>query len=74
MTHNPKQNFNCDNDKCRDPKGETRTYPLGGGANLILCRACWIHENNYRASRGGQRSDFPLILWDTAPIYKCAEA
>lgn len=74
MTHKQRKNYGCDGAHCVIPNGETRLYPLGGGANLILCRACWAHENAYRASRGGQRSDFPLILWDTAPIYKCAEA
>jgi len=44
-------NVNCCGSKCRDPHGEVRVYPLGGGANLILCHACWTHENSYRRMR-----------------------
>ena len=44
-------NPNCDGAKCADPKGEVRLYKLGGGANLILCRSCWAHENWYRRMR-----------------------
>src|SRR3954471_23290661 len=46
------KNWNCDNDKCHQPNGEVRLYPLGGGANMILCRACWANENRYRYGRG----------------------
>lgn len=45
------KNWNCCGDQCRDPNGEVRLYPLGGGANLILCHACWAHENRYRYER-----------------------
>lgn len=45
------KNWNCDGGNCRESNGEVRLYPLGGGANLILCRACWAHENLYRHMR-----------------------
>lgn len=63
------KNWNCDNDKCRDPQSEVRLYPLGAGGNLILCPACWAHENAYRASRGGERADWPLQNWACAEVY-----
>jgi len=28
--------------------GEIRKYPLGDGANLLLCMFCWADENKYR--------------------------
>ena len=43
-------NPNCDGDACRGAT-EVRLYPLGGGANLILCMACFAHENRYRYNR-----------------------
>jgi hypothetical protein len=49
-----------------------RVYPLGGGANLILCRSCFTHENSYRAERGkfyGQVDEFPQVDCDTANPY-----
>jgi hypothetical protein len=66
------KNWNCDNDKCRDPKSEVRTYPTGGGGNMILCRDCWAHENNYRMSRGGEFKGFPLVRWGATEVYKKA--
>lgn len=39
--HNP----NCDGDKCKPYAQEVRVYPLGGGANLMLCMPCWANEN-----------------------------
>jgi hypothetical protein len=68
MTQNP----NCDGDKCQYGTGEVRVYPLGGGGNLILCRACWIHENNYRHSRGvetGAPENWPQVMWASSKVY-----
>jgi len=47
----PNLNVNCCGDQCRTAHSEVRLYPLGGGANLILCHACWAHENRYRYHR-----------------------
>jgi hypothetical protein len=44
-------NNNCDGDHCTSEHGEVRVYPLGAGGNLILCQACWAHENRYRWQR-----------------------
>lgn len=69
------KNPNCDNDKCRSATGEVRVYPLGGGGNLILCRACWIHENSYRRSRvadGMEADAYPQENWETAEVYASA--
>ena len=65
-------NNNCDGGHCRHAHGEVRLYPLGGGANLILCAACWQHENAYRRERGrdtGAPERWPLLDWNTAEIY-----
>ena len=63
-----KKNYNCDGAYCTDPKGEVRKYKLGGGANLILCKACWNHENRWRCERYDPEN-WPQIDWDRAEIY-----
>lgn len=68
------KNWNCDNDKCRYPTGETKLYPLGGGGNLILCKACWDYENAYRKQRGKEcrcPENWPILDWDRAEPYGC---
>lgn len=68
MADNP----NCDGGHCLFDTGEVRVYPLGGGANLILCRACVGHENRYRAERGqehGRPDDWPQQTWDELKPY-----
>jgi hypothetical protein len=63
----------CDGDHCTSEHGEVRVYPLGGGANLILCHACWAHENKYRFNRGRETKDpanWPQIDWNSAEIYE----
>jgi hypothetical protein len=82
MTHNP----NCDGDHCTNEAGEVRVYPLGAGGNLILCQACWAHENRYRYDRafeynGSKKPDiagtegeklWPQENWYTAKVYENA--
>jgi hypothetical protein len=66
------RNPNCCGDACRSKEGEVRVYPLGGGANLIVCLACWVHENKYRYERGketGRPEDWPQQNWNKAEIY-----
>lgn len=66
--HNP----DCDGANCRAESGEVRVYPLGAGGNLILCRACWAHENRYRYERGRETSrpdDWPQLSWEKAEVY-----
>ncbi|MPZ19545.1 MAG: hypothetical protein GEV06_16735 [Luteitalea sp.] len=68
MPHNP----NCDGDHCRVETGEVRVYPLGAGGNLILCIACFAHENRYHYNRGhetGRPDDWPHVNWNTAEKY-----
>jgi len=75
--NNSLKNYSCDGDHCRDPHGEVRVYPLGGGANLIMCRACFANENRYRMDRGRapgmNPADWPQIDWATATVYKSAD-
>ena len=62
----------CCGSHCRSETGEVRVYPLGGGANLILCHACWAHENRYRYERGkemGRPEDWPQEDWNKAEKY-----
>jgi hypothetical protein len=66
---NTSKNWNCDGDHCRDEKSQIRVYPLGSGGNLLLCPACFAHENAYRAGRGGERAGFPQVSWECAEIY-----
>lgn len=51
---------------------EVRSYPLGGGANLILCAACWGRENRYRAERAsetGSPENWPQQDYNEAKVY-----
>jgi len=62
-------NPNCCGSNCRSATGEVRVYPLGAGANLILCAPCFAHENRYRAGRvrdGADAASFPQVKWSTA--------
>jgi hypothetical protein len=62
----------CDGSHCREATGEVRVYPLGGGGNLILCHACWAHENRYRYNRGKETKapeNWPQVNWATAVTY-----
>jgi hypothetical protein len=66
-------NFNCSGSHCREPDGEVRVYPLGGGGNLILCFACFASENRFRYDRGRETKDpanWPQVNWFGAEIYK----
>jgi hypothetical protein len=66
--HNP----NCDGSHCKSETGKVRVYPLGSGGNLILCHACWAHENQYRYNRGletKQPENWPQENWATAEGY-----
>jgi len=66
--HNP----NCDGGHCRTVIGPVKVYPLGAGGNLILCHACWAHENQHRHQRGrdtGRPEDWPQENWYSAKLY-----
>jgi hypothetical protein len=65
------KNWNCDGAHCTDPQGQTRVYPLGGGGNLILCRACFAHENEYRRRRcvAAKAPLWPTVDWSDARPY-----
>jgi hypothetical protein len=66
--HNPM----CDGSHCRSDSGPVKVYPLGGGGNLILCRACFNHENAYRLIKGDKyksQENWPLIDWSEAKPY-----
>ena len=71
------KNQNCDGAHCPDinetyQPQEVRVYPIGGGGNLILCHACWAHENQYNFNRGKETrcpENFPQHDWATAKTY-----
>jgi hypothetical protein len=53
-----------------------RVYPLGHGANLILCITCAAHENFYRFQRAkdtGQPENFPQVNWFTCEVFEAAK-
>jgi len=66
-------NPNCCGGHCRSETGEVRVYPLGGGANLILCSACWAYENHYRRTQGRDwfrdPNAWPQHEWSKAEVY-----
>lgn len=65
------KNPNCENVHCTAERGEVRLLPAGGGGNMILCRACFNHELNYRHGRnviGGGQWDLPR--WEDLKVYE----
>lgn len=71
MIHNP----NCDGDKCRANTGEVRVMSIGGGGNLILCRACWENELSFRRERNRVVCyPFDLPAWEFSKVYAPAES
>jgi hypothetical protein len=66
------QNWNCDG-AGPHASGTVKLYPLGGGANLILCAYCWERENLYRKRRGretGAPENWPFENWDAGKVYQ----
>ena len=66
------RNQNCCGSHCLHEQGDVRVYPLGSGGNLILCHACWAHENRYRYERGretGSPEKWPQHDWTKAESY-----
>ena len=62
----------CDGSHCASDTGEVKLYPTGGGGNMILCHACWAHENRYRHIRGveaKQPENWPQVDWAKAETY-----
>lgn len=69
-------NNNCDGSNCKCETGPVKYIPLGDGG-LILCKACYQHEMNWR--RGCNRellkeNRFDLPTWQQLEIYKIEEA
>jgi hypothetical protein len=69
-------NPNCDGAHCRH-NSEVRVYPLGAGGNLILCHACFAHENKWRFNRAKEcrcteeqaQREWPQVNWQNAEHY-----
>lgn len=63
-------NPNCDGANCRSC-GQVRVYKLAGDSNLILCQACFAHENSYRRGRNADVGEnrWPEHSWDQAEVY-----
>lgn len=72
IAHNPR----CDGAGPHSDNPEVRRYPLGGGSNAILCRACVNRENHYRAERRADKANpvdpaaFPHQAWADLEIYE----
>lgn len=58
----------CDKNKCIQANSEVRLLPTGGGANMIICYACFVHEMEYRRSNWKPQFEFPN--WRELVIYK----
>ncbi len=67
-------NPDCDGAGPHADNPEVRCYPLGGGANLILCMACVGRENRYRAERRASGdvdpAAFPHQSWANLKVYE----
>ena len=71
MNHN--HNNYCDGSRCQNPDGEVRVLPTGGGGNVILCRACFHHEINWRRDRNrdlSREAAFELPEWESLEVYR----
>ena len=47
--------------------------PTGGDGNLILCRSCWMRENEYRRQRNnhlGKFAQFDRPTWESGKVYE----
>jgi hypothetical protein len=65
------KNWMCDGAHCREANGQIRIYPLGGGANMYYCQACFAHENRYRHERGvdSKRPElWPQVSWADSEV------
>lgn len=66
------QNPNCDGSHCTSHSGPVRVLPYGGGGNLILCRACYLHEIQFRRERNRELAAdcrYDLPGWDVLKAY-----
>ena len=66
------QNPDCQGAHCQFEQGEVRMLPAGGDSNMILCRACFLHEIQFRKERNWLLEDyaqFKLPLWEDLKIY-----
>ena len=59
-------------DHGHETPNETRSMPLGGGANLILCRFHVVSENAYRSMRAeetGAPENWKIEPWEDLKTY-----
>lgn len=66
------KNWNCDGSgPCSE--GSVKLLPLGGGANLILCKNCWNREMEYRKTRNlslGTFAQYDIVRWEDGKLYE----
>ncbi len=65
------ENYNC-NGSGPHSTSEVRLLPLPGDGNLILCRACAAHENNWRRGRNRELAvdaRYPTPAWSDLAVY-----
>lgn len=73
--NNPAQNPDCCNNKCVSSSSEVRVLPTGGDGNMIVCRACFNYEINYRKDRNkklGKDNQFKIPNWEDLQVYQNA--
>lgn len=66
------QNPNCQGATCKFERGEVRTLPAGGDANMILCIAYFSREIQYRTERNRlleSYAHFKLPRWEDLKVY-----
>ena len=70
-------NPNCDGGHCTSKQGEVRVLPLSRqlsvSGNLILCRACFNNEIEWRKGRNrelGKFARFDLPAWEELEVYE----
>ncbi len=65
------ENTNCDKTKCTSSHSEVRLLPYGGGGNMIVCKACYEHEMEYRHDRNKETREDRFLLpeWEDLKVY-----
>lgn len=69
---NPRQNPNCDSNRCKNPEGQIRSLPLNSDSNLLLCYACYLFETKFRVEFNkacSEDSKLPILTWNDLKVY-----
>ena len=61
-------NPRCDKQLGICVEGEVRLLPTGGDSNVIVCKSCYQHEIDWRASMNAPEQQLPA--WESLKVYE----